>query len=354
MRFRTASKGASDALAGSAQCTYRGFEGARSTRQDRTIKSRLATLLAGALCCVPAPAAQAADTHGPDAHALDAGAPAASAARLAPWCGSRRRSDLPAGRSAPFRYHAVYLVPADGRSRFRSVAPRLQADALDASGLLERLYGRAIRFDMGTACGRTFLDISELRLRATQAQLRAAARSRDPNAIFDLVRAEMRGAGYRLTRERDSYVWRSAGQTVNYVAWLDGPAPAGTCGQATSLLDRRRVFTNANNLGGKLALVFRRGSGFCGADTVRHEIGHNLGALQPQAPNTRDGAHCTDAVEDTMCEPDAPSVARGAGARAYFDYGNDDYWDPPLGRPLPWWTVNLSWFLCRDTRCNGA
>lgn len=51
------------------------------------------------------------------------------------------------------RYHAVYLVPADGRSRLARVAPRLQAGARGASGLLERLYGRAIRFDMGTSCG---------------------------------------------------------------------------------------------------------------------------------------------------------------------------------------------------------
>ena len=248
----------------------------------------------------------------------------------------------------------MYLVPADGRSRFRRVAPALQADVLGASRLLERLYGRAIRFDMGTACGPRYLDVSELRLGATRARLRAAAGSRDPNALFALVRRGMRRAGFRLTGRRASYGWRSPGQTVNYVAWLDGPAPAGTCGQATSVLDRRRVFTNANNFGGKLALVFRRGSRFCGADTVRHEIGHNLGALQPQAPHTRDGAHCTDAVEDTMCAPDAPSVAGGSGRHAYFDYGNDDYWDPPRGRPLPWWTVNLSWFLCRDTRCNGA
>jgi hypothetical protein len=245
-------------------------------------------------------------------------------------------------------------VPNDGHSRFRSVAPRLQASAFGASALLERLYGRAIRFDMGTSCGREFLDISELRLHATRARLRRAARSTNSHALFDLVRKEMRNAGFWLT-DNPTYSWRTADQTVNYVAWLDGPAPRGTCGQGTSLLDSRRVFWNANNLGGKLALVFRRGPGFCGADTVRHEIGHNLGALQPDAPHTRDGVHCNDAFEDTMCETQAPRVvASGAQHGRYFDYGHDDYWDPPNGRPLKWWTLNLSWFICPNARCNRA
>ena len=255
-------------------------------------------------------------------------------------------------RSAPYRYHALYLVPRDGRGRFRAVAAELQAGALGASALLERLYGRAIRFDMGTSCGRRYLDISRVRLSAARARLRRAAESEDRAALFNLIREEMQRKGFWLAGDGPDYRWRSAKQTVNYVAWLDGPSPAAACGQGTSLIDSRRVFWNANNLGGKLALVYRRGDGFCGADTVRHEIGHNLGALQPRAPHTRDGAHCTDALEDTMCDSRAPAVASGTRYARYFDYGNDDYWDPPNGRPLRWWTVNLSWFLCPDARCN--
>jgi hypothetical protein len=249
----------------------------------------------------------------------------------------------------------VYLVPHDAPSRFKPVAARIQADAFGASALLERLYRRAIRFDMGTSCGPRYLDISEFRLSATRAELARAAQSNDPDAVFNLVRSQMRQAGFLLF---DSYnpngPWEI--QSVNYVAWLDGPGPSASCGQATSLLDTRRVPWNRNNTGGKLALIYRRGRGFCGSQTVRHEIGHNLGALQPDAPHTRDGAHCTDALEDTMCEGGAPAVAPGAarGARnaVYFDYGNDDYWDPPDGRPLKWWTLNLSWFLCENPRCN--
>jgi hypothetical protein len=241
-------------------------------------------------------------------------------------------------------------VPHDSPSRFRAVAPSLQASAFSASSLLERLYGRAIRFDMGTSCGPQYLDISQFRLSATSAKLRRLAESRDEGALFDFVRGDMKRAGFVLTNLKPSYgkLWGP----VNYVAWLDGPGPPDSCGQATSLADPRRVFWNANNVGGKLALVFRRGDGFCGPATVRHEIGHNLGALQPQAPHARDGAHCVDALEDTMCLDDAPRVGRGPEHGQFFDYGNDDYWDPPHGRPLRWWTVNLSWFICADARCN--
>jgi hypothetical protein len=44
-------------------------------------------------------------------------------------------------------------------------------------------------------------------------------------------------------------------------------------------------------------------------------------------------------------------VTDGAQRILYFDYGNDDYWDPP-GGALPWWTVDLSPFLCPNATCN--
>ena len=86
---------------------------------------------------------------------------------------------------------------------------------------------------------------------------------------------------------------------------------------------------------------------------MRHEIGHNLGALQAGAPHAFDNAHCNDAYEDTMCSPQSPHVSGGQYYGLYFDYRNDDYWDPP-GASLPRWTVNLSRFLCPDSACNAA
>ena len=50
----------------------------------------------------------------------------------------------------------------------------MQADAFGASALLERLYGRAIRFDMGTTCGERYLDISSVRTSLTSADFERA------------------------------------------------------------------------------------------------------------------------------------------------------------------------------------
>jgi hypothetical protein len=297
-----------------------------------------------------------APSGGPTGKPLDAAArrrvaSAAAAGRLpTSWCGDERSSDDREHEFAngEFRYHAVYAYPADGESRLRTHADAIQADAFQASGLLESQYGRALRFDLGTSCGPQYLDVSAIRLPQTTAELAGIAHRHE--ATMDAVIEGLQAAGFPALTTKQGPHARGL-LTTNYVVWLDGPAPRGACGQATIYDDRRREEDNANNSGGKVAIVFRAGTGFCGSNTVRHEIGHNLGALQPSAPHAFDGAHCDDAYEDTMCYASAPQ--RAGGVRGlYFDYRNDDYWDPPGGAQLPWWTVNLSRFLCPDATCN--
>jgi Thrombospondin type 3 repeat len=276
----------------------------------------------------------------------------ASAARLpTTWCGEERSSDdrdheLPNGE---YRYHAIYAYASDSPSRFDAVASTIQTDAFQASALLESSYGRALRYDMGTSCGPQYLDVTALRLSHTTAELEALG-SRHEGTVQAVTEA-LNDAGFAALTTTE---WaRARGPlSTSFVVWLDAPGPSGACGQATIYDDNRRSQDNANNTGGKLALVFRGQTGsFCGSNTVRHEISHNLGALSPAAPNAFDGAHCDDAYEDTMCYSSAPKMADGRRG-LYYDYGNDDYWDPPAGQPLPWWTVNLSRFLCPDTTCN--
>jgi hypothetical protein len=318
------------------------------------------------------------DTHGPDrAQVVDrghevpgpaggaAGKPLAPAARArlkgadarlrlpTGWCGDARSTDNRENEfdNGVFRYHAIYALPSDAPDRFGQFASTIQADAFQASALLEGSYGRAIRFDLGTNCGPQYLDISVVRLPQTTAQLQALAPT--PTGTLEAVSNGIHAAGFPTIRPNDTYE-SAAGRNRNFVVWLDGPTPNGACGQATSYADSSRDPANLNNLGGKIAVVFPNGSsGFCSSNTVRHEIGHNLGALQPVAPNAFDGAHCDDAYEDTMCYSQAPKVAGGQRGQ-FFDYGNDDYWDPPSGAPLPWWTANLNRFLCPDAACNIA
>jgi hypothetical protein len=314
---------------------------------------RLVAGLALLLVSLAAPAASAAQgvqrTHGPDPASPAAPVARATAASTVDWCAN---TDPAANQLAngDYRYHAIYVHPADRPSRLAALGGQLQQDAFDASALLEREYGRAIRFDVGTPCGTGQLDISEVQLPFTEAQLAGLAEAAH-TATFEAVAAALRERGIPIA-PNDASVDELTALRENFLVWLDGPSPGRSCGQGTALLDATRSDTNLNNLGGKLALVFRNGSRFCSADVVRHEIGHNLGALQPDAPHTTDGVHCNDAYEDTMCELESPKLVGGPFNGLYFDYGNDDYWDPPQGAPLGWWTVNLSRFICPDAECN--
>src|SRR3954471_2343098 len=62
------------------------------------------------------------------------------------WCGETTPRDDVVDEldNGPPKYHAIYAVPADAPDRFAGFAPEIQAGALGASALLERLYGRAI------------------------------------------------------------------------------------------------------------------------------------------------------------------------------------------------------------------
>src|SRR5205085_12642614 len=154
-----------------------------------------------------------------------------------------------------YRYHAVYLTPSDAPDdNFRALAGQIQADSFGASALIERLYGRAIRFDMGTRCGPHNLDISSVRASYSTADFQRAAQ-RD-NGTLQLVSQALANAGFPILRSGDDR--RVASKLKqNYVVWLDGPAPAWTCGVAQVLDDASRRQTNWNNYGGKVAVVFR-------------------------------------------------------------------------------------------------
>src|SRR3954464_4199779 len=322
----------------------------------------ISVLAAAFFAPVPAlasPTVGAPSTHGPDPAAVAAGAEAPAvpahakprAAKLVPqtWCGTETSSDDTAHEvdNGAFRYHAVYMLASDAPDRFGVLATSMQTDAFQASSLLESSYGRAIRFDIGTSCGPQFLDISVVRMAESGAQLATLART--PTGTFDAVTRALDAAGFPTIEPSDT-TDEAAARTRNYLVWFDAPAPAGTCGQATIYDDPTRGPDNLNNFGGKAAIVFRNGDGFCSSNAARHEIGHNLGALQSVAPHAFDGSHCNDAYEDTMCYPNSPLVGDGQRGQ-FFDYGNDDYWSLP-GSPLPWWTVDENRFLCPDASCN--
>jgi hypothetical protein len=273
------------------------------------------------------------------------GADAVRASEPTSWCGTPRATDDTEDEvdNGDYRFHAIYAVPSDAPDRLATVAGTLQSDAFQASALLERLYGQALRLDMGTSCGPQYLDISALRIRQSTADLAAMAGT--DSDTFDTIVRDLAENGFPTPAYGQSPA--DLASRTNYLVWLDGPPPAG-CGQASIYPDVTRAESNLNNVGGKVALVFRRGDGFCNSNAARHEMGHTLGALQQGSPHY-DGSHCNETVEDTMCVSGGVLSADTYHAK-YFDVGNDDYWSPP-GSPLGWWTVDESRFLC-SIACN--
>ena len=311
-----------------------------------------------------APEHSHAHSHGADGLWLDP--PSARAPGAAPydvrthagwnagdWDGRQYTTDQPDLTGLP-GFHAVYLYPKDGTNRFAQFAAMLQADAAQSSQRLRDTYGRGVRFDYragacmvattGTAA--PCLDITVIKSRLNSGQFK--------NNPFGQVKREI------------DRVFPSGSK--KYAVWLDATY-TGACGQGHLYQDTRRIPENNNRLR-TLAVVYKpyasdaATGGFCRGRVLLHELGHNMGALQNVAPNAFDGAHCDDSNEDVMCyeQPDAPDT----GA-AVFDWGTNDYWDPianpdKLTNPslagdgvekLPWWTVNLSQYICPTTGCQN-
>ena len=316
---------------------------------------RIGTGLATLLALAATPAASAAQepaerTHGPDPASAAGSARIASVSSASNWCPNTQPGANQV-HNGEYRYHAVYVHPADRGSRLSTVGGQLHTSALGASALIERQYSRAIRFDMGTPCGRDQLDISQVRLPYTEAELAGFAAA-GGTATFDAVASALRNAGYGVALGGDTRD-QLATRRLNFLVWLDGPAPANSCGQGTALLDPTRSDTNVNNVGGKLSLIFSLQRG-----VLRAELGPPRDRPQPRRAPARRAQHDRRrALQRRVRGHDVPRGAPSSWAATdgvFFDYGNDDYWDPPEGQPLGWWTLNLSRFICPDARCNGT
>lgn len=334
--------------------------------------SLVASLATGARASLPPQASKAGhdhahSTHGPDGLALDrrGGTPGVAPFAVdahAPWLACEYDGVAPSSDSADLagitgrpQVHAIYVHPTRTTSRFPTYAAMFQADARQASALLQTL-GRDIRWDLrlpvGTVCGgTTVLDITVFKSKYSAGQLSGGNQ-------FSLVAKEL------LASKKFSAA------NKKYVVWLD--AGSQYCGQGTLYQDTRRIANNNSEVGRTTGIVYRPYStnngegGFCRGRTLLHELGHNLGALQSYALHAFDGAHCNDDDNDTMCYIGAATHDSGA---AQFDFGKDDYWDlgasKPTADPLndgyptvsaeklgwdtaksPWWAVNLSKYIC--------
>jgi hypothetical protein len=230
--------------------------------------------------------------------------------------------------------HAVYVYPSDGSSRFLQFAAMFQRDARRASTMLDTSVARAIRWDERDSFSGRYLDITVVKSQYTAKRLASSQQ-------FSLVKNDLSARGLTQTNKK-------------YLVWLD--APSSYCGQSDA--PTYSVRSPANKAEARTVSVIYRYSqydvngpngGFCAP--VLHELAHAMGAVQPSAPHYTSG-HCNDNGNDLLCIFNSAIPYDPNLGGYYYDYGNDDYWDPAADptiastAKLPWWTVNLSRFIC--------
>jgi hypothetical protein len=296
----------------------------------------------GGLLEIRLPDGEVVRTHGVDP--APAPEPPTGSASAAGDALSQRRINCAAGP----RLRVLYVHPADRRSRWsgemygrirtymEQMSYRLHADALASS------QGR-IGADYRVRCDSSDrIDIKALKSTTTAA--------RDD---WSVIQGDLKRAGYD---SRDG----------KYLIWYDDPV-GSACGIANIWNDDRKSSSNRNNSGPRYAAVFgnTRTRTCWTARVGMHENGHNMGAVQLDAPRSSgDRWHCNDGL-DVMCYADGGDRSRYSTTRCaerVFDCGKDTYFDT-LTEPGEWlrdhWNIGWSGnrfldFLRSDAAGSGS
>lgn len=121
-----------------------------------------------------------------------------------------------------------------------------------------------------------------------------------------------------------------------YLVWYDDPVEAG-CGIANVRNDDRKSTRSGHNGGPMYAIVYgNTATRTCWSWRLgMHENGHNMGAVQYDAPRSSgDGWHCNDGL-DVMCYADGGDKSDFTGSRCsvgVFDCASDTYFDTSTER----------------------
>ena len=138
---------------------------------------------------------------------------------------------------------------------------------------------RHIRWVTNASCD---LDVVQVALPAT-----AIAATNGAQAAFSASESDLISKGY-VRSDRIYMLWVEA-----------APGDQALCGIGNVFVDDRASSHNANASGPRYSRV----DTWCFGVSETHELGHNIGAVQPTAPHATPGRHCTDEY-DIMCYDD--------------------------------------------------
>jgi hypothetical protein len=248
------------------------------------------------------------------------------------WCGAERTSDDTANAAGPAnaaRVKVIYAYAADQPNRFDQLKDKLQANVSLLSRYVAQQSGdrRTVRFDMGTHCGPEYVDIQTLALPRPRASY-VPGSSPDFNTLAADVRAAVAA----------SYPGR-----VNWMVYADDMRAGGVAGTGELYWggNAETPGTSYHDDGRLVGAVWGRAvvpaTEYADVGTMLHEITHNFGGVQPNAPHSSGAMHCNDEY-DVMCYADGgpsavmtypcPTTNAVAGFPDTYDCGGDDYFNP--------------------------
>jgi len=122
---------------------------------------------------------------------------------------------------------------------------------------------------------------------------------------------------------------------AKYAVYFDGRFPGAPGGTGTlDMGDSSSGPGNANNIGPDWSVTWGIPEGGA-AGVMLHELGHNLGAVVRDAPNSSGAGHCNDG-SDVMCYDDHGPYSDGFKANVcsttHFDCRHNDYFHPKPGK----------------------
>ena len=221
------------------------------------------------------------------------------------------------------RVVAIYAHPANAPNRYSQYVDDIQRWASDIDDVFVRSAARTgglrhVRWQTDDACRVTVENVTL---------------SRSGDNTFSNTIDELEAKGYDDANHK-------------YFIWMDADV---LCGIGTIYPHDQAGPGNWN----ELFTGYSRVDTSCWGFAEAHELMHNLGGVQPSAPNATPGYHCTDEW-DFMCYDDDGSGGQSPvvrcsdiGLDTEFDCNNDDYFHtaPTGGNYLVdhWNTADSSW-----------